>query len=147
MSKKIDYDQLIRKASLSVVKDILNQIAVDGLFKKQHIYVTFSLEHPSVKVSKLIRDDFDDEMTIVLQYEFWDLNIDDYGFSVSLAFENSDETLYIPYSAISSVSDPSEDFCLDFIPDFSDIKKEKNSVKNEDVSGKVISIDAFRKGK
>lgn len=132
------------------MKDILKQISVEGLFKKQHIYVTFALSHPDVKISKLLRDDFEDEMTIVLQYEFWDLNVDDFGFSVSLSFEHSDETIYIPFSSIISVSDPSEDFCLDFSPDFSDtkpkIEKKIDSIQNTHSNGKVISLDAFRKG-
>ena len=151
MSKKLDYNLLLKKASLSVVKEILKQISLEGLFKKQHIYVTFALSHPDVKISKLLRDDFDDEMTIVLQYEFWDLIIDDFGFSISLAFEHSDETIYIPFSSIISVSDPSEDFCLDFTPDFSDtkpkIEKKTESIQKGTSNGRVISLDAFRKGK
>ena len=145
MAKKLEYNSLIRKASISVVKEILNQISTEGLYKKQHIYITFSLNHPGVKISKLLKDDFGNEMTIVLQYEFWDLVVDDYGFSVNLAFEHSDETLYIPFSALVSVSDPSEDFCLDFSPDFSDIPTEVHQVKNK--IDNVISFSAFKKGK
>lgn len=146
MTKKLEYNTLIRKASISIVKEILNQISTEGLYKKQHIYITFSLNHPGVKVSKLLKDDFDDEMTIVLQYEFWDLVIDDYGFSVNLAFEHSDETLYIPFSSLISVSDPSEDFCLDFVPDFSDIPPKDNSIENNK-SNNIISFSEFKKDK
>lgn len=147
MSKKLDYNVLMKKASLSVVKEILNQVAVDGLFKKQHVYITFATNHPDVKISKLLKEDFEDEMTIVLQYEFWDLVVDDYGFSVSLAFDHSDETLYIPFASLISVSDPSEDFCLDFVPDFSEVKPAvPNELPQKQPSGgKIISFDAFRK--
>lgn len=145
MAKKIEYNFLIKKASISIVKEILTQISTEGLYKKQHIYITFSLKHPGVKISKLLRDDFDDEMTIVLQYEFGDLVIDDYGFSVSLAFEHSDETLYIPFSSLISVSDPSEDFCLDFTPDFSDIETETPKIENK--ADNIISFSAFKKDK
>ena len=144
MPKKIDYNLLMKKASISVVKKILQQVAEEGLYKKQHVYVTFSLNHPSVKVSRLLKDDFDDEMTIVLQYEFWDLIVDDYGFSVSLAFEHSDETLYIPFASLISISDPSEDFCLDFVPDFSEVVPNKKSEETKP-SGNVISLNEFRK--
>ncbi len=149
MSKKLDYGFLLRKASISVVKEIIEQIATEGLYKKQHIYITFALNHPNVKISKLLRDEYDDEMTIVLQYEFWDLIVDDFGFSVSLAFEHSDETIYIPFASMISVSDPSEDFNLEFTPDFSDIdpKTAKVDETSSGRSSKIISLDIFRKGK
>ena len=149
MSKKLDYAFLLRKASISVVKEIIEQIATEGLYKKQHIYITFALNHPNVKISKLLRDEYDDEMTIVLQYEFWDLIADDFGFSVSLAFEHSDETIYVPFASMISVSDPSEDFNLEFTPDFSDIdpKTAKVDKTSNGRSSKIISLDAFRKGK
>ncbi len=145
MAKKLDYGFLLRKASISVVKEIIEQIANEGLYKKQHIYITFALNHPDVKISKLLRKDYDDEMTIVLQYEFWDLVVDDYGFSVSLAFEHSDETIYVPFAAMISVSDPSEDFTLEFTPNFSDLKPKMEVPPASKSDGKVISLDIFRK--
>ena len=150
MTKKLDYGFLMRKASISIVKEIIKQIATEGLYKKQQVYITFAINHPDVRMSKLLREDYDGEMTIVLQYEFWDLILDDYGFSVSLAFEHSDETIYVPFAALISVNDPSEDFCLDFTPDFSEIKPKTESKSQQsegDKAGKVISLDAFRKGK
>lgn len=145
MSKKLDYDLLLRKASIAVVKEILQQIEAEGIYKKQHIYITFALNHPDVKISKLLREDYDDEMTIVLQYEFWDLIVDDYGFSVSLAFEHSDETIYVPFASMISVSDPSEDFNLEFTPNFSELKPKIEATQTNKPDGKVISLDIFRK--
>jgi hypothetical protein len=145
VQKKIEYEQLLRKASLSVVKEILKQIATYDLYKRQHIYITFATNHSGVKISDLLRNDFDDEMTIVLQYEFWDLIIDDLGFSISLAFEHSDETLYIPFTAIISVSDPSEDFSLEFVPDFAEMKTVATEPQKKNSPGKIISIDTLRK--
>jgi hypothetical protein len=146
VSRKLDYEFLLKKASLSVFKEILVQVSKDGLFKKQHVYITFSLNHPGTQVSQFLREEFEDEMTVVLQYEFWDLRVDEYGFSVSLAFQHADETLYIPFSSIILVNDPSEDFSLEFIPDFSDIKHEKSENTNQQSSSKkIISLDVFRK--
>ena len=145
MEKKLDYGFLLRKASISVVKEIIEQIAIEGLYKKQHIYITFALNHPDVKISKLLREEYDDEMTIVLQYEFWDLVVDDYGFSVSLAFEHSDETIYVPFAAMISVSDPSEDFSLEFTPNFSELKPKVEKSQSSKSDSKVISLDMFRK--
>ena len=145
VEKKLDYGFLLRKASISIVNEILEHIANDGLYKKQHIYVTFALNHPDVKVSQLLRKDYEDEMTIVLQYEFWDLIVDDYGFSVSLAFEHSDETIYVPFAAMISVSDPSEDFNLEFTPNFAELKPKVEKPQATKSSDKVISLDIFRK--
>jgi hypothetical protein len=143
MAKRIDYESLKKKAVYSVIKDILRQIANEGLYKKQHIYITFSLRHPNVRISDTLRKSFDDEMTIILQCEFWDLNVDDYGFSVGLAFEHADEVIYIPYSSLISFSDPSEDFCIELTPDFQsvNIPQSKRSTSN------IISIDAIRSDK
>lgn len=145
MEKKLDYGFLLRKASISVVKEIIEQIASEGLYKKQHIYITFALNHPDVKISKLLREEYDNEMTIVLQYEFWDLVVDDYGFSVSLAFEHSDETIYVPFAAMISVSDPSEDFSLEFTPNFSELKPKVEKSQSSKSDSKIISLDMFRK--
>ena len=140
MSQAINYESLLREASLDVVKKILNLIAKNAIYKKQHLYITFASKHPGVKMTDEFKDE--DEMTIVLQNEFWDLKIDDYGFSVSLAFDNSDETIYIPFSSLIYVNDPSEDFSLNFVPIFSDIKNETN---NKQYTNKIISLADFRK--
>lgn len=144
ISQKIDYEALTRKALLSVAKEILQLVALNGLYKKQHLYITFSLHHPGIEVSNTLREDFEDELTIVLEHEFWDLSIDDYGFSVSLNFDHGNESLYIPFSSIITVQDPSEDFFLEFSPDLKDIKPQPSKLE---VKSNVISIDAFRKGK
>lgn len=145
LSKELDYGLLLRNASISVVKEILKQIRDEGLYKRQHIYVTFALNHPDVRISKLLRDEYDDEMTIVLQYEFWDLILDDYGFSVSLAFEHSDETIYVPFASMISVTDPSEDFSLEFTPNFSECKPKTEINQQQNSPNKIISLDIFRK--
>ncbi len=143
MAQRIIYEKLLRDASISIVKKVLNQVAREGFFKKQHLYITFSVKHPGVKIEPDIEDALDDdELTIVLQYEYWDLKVDDYGFSVCLAFETADANLYIPYSSLISFSDPSEDFCLNFIPDFSDVPTPQQPCSTH---AKIISLDAFRK--
>lgn len=145
MTTKIDYDAVLSKAKISMVQEIIRQIEKLGINGKQGLFVTFELQHPDVRISDYLKKDFGDKMTIVLQHEFWDLKSDDFGFSVGLAFENGDEEVYIPYSSISSINDPSEDFYLDLVPDFSKRKLEV-SIKNEKSnSSNVVSFDAFRK--
>jgi hypothetical protein len=144
VAKKVDYRALERKAAFAIIRDILSQVAENGLYKNQHLYVTFSLGHPDVEASDALRSEFNEDITIVLQYEFWELNVDDRGFSVSLAFPHSDETIYVPFSSIISLSDPSEDFAIELEPDFSDIKKKPSPDSKSGKNGKVISLDSFR---
>ena len=134
----------MQNASISVVKKILEQVSDNGFDKEQHLYITFSLKHPSVKISDALKSEFGDEITIVLQYEFWDLKVDDYGFSVTLAFDKADECIYVPFSSLINVNDPSENFNLDFMPDLGDVKVQPQ-IKEEANNSKIISLDAFRK--
>jgi hypothetical protein len=136
----------MRNASISVVRKILDQAAVDGFHNKQHLYVTFFLAHKDVQASEALRanvNNDDNEMTVVLQYEFWDLKTDEFGFAVSLAFEHDDETLYIPFAALISVSDPSEKFSLEFIPDLTDTKPSSAQRAIPKLTN-VIQLDSFR---
>jgi hypothetical protein len=138
----MNYEQMVNDALLSVVRNILGIVAKDGLYKKQHLYIIFATQHPGVDISEFLAEEFDEEMTIVLQYEFWDLKIDNYGFSVTLAFEHDDETLYIPFSSITSLSDPSEDFSIELRPNFADVKESAD----KGAKSNVVTLDIFRKG-
>lgn len=149
VARKFEYDVLMKEAAISVVKKILKTVAESGFYKKQHLYITFDLRHPNTEVSKALKDEYEDEMTIVLQHEFWDLKVDDFGFSVSLAFEEGDETIYIPYASLVEINDPSENFVLEFSPDYTDVRSQDESkvtitdTKNDD--SKVITIDFLKK--
>jgi hypothetical protein len=148
MGQKIDYVGLLKDASVSVVRKILELASTSGFGKKQHLYITFTLAHRDVVVPDALRDDAGDEMTIVLQYEFWDLKVDEFGFTVGLAFEHADEALYIPFAALMSVSDPSEDFSLEFVPDLGSVIPTHASTQNAKPGSsvaKIIQLDAYRK--
>lgn len=138
--KKINYKKLINEAEISVVRQILQTIETQGLVQKQHLYIKFATQHPGVIMSDILHEDFETDMTIVMQYEFWNLQVDDYGFSVSLSFEHDDEDLYIPFSSIISIEDPSENFHMDLVPDFSS-KKDGVQNKNADVLSNIISFE------
>ena len=146
MNNKIDYNKLIRDAEISVARSILKSVEKNGFFKDQHLYITFALDHKDVVVSSAVKSD-NDELTIVLQYEFWDLNVDEYGFSVGLAFDESNETIYVPFASLIEINDPSEDFRIELIPDYSQLKPKQNNVckDNKEGNSNVISLDIFRK--
>ena len=143
--KTVNYEKLLRDASISVVKQVLNMVSREGFAKKQHLYITFAQNHPDVRTSEFLKNEFGDEITIVLQHDFWELTVDDYGFSVGLSFDHSDESIYVPFAALISINDPSENFSLGFIPDFSD--RNPNSTQDDKTSGNIISFSEIRQNK
>ncbi|MDR2074627.1 MAG: ClpXP protease specificity-enhancing factor SspB [Holosporales bacterium] len=146
VSKKIDYNEMTNKALLKVVRDILEIIAEKGVYKKQHLCITFATNHLDVEMSEFLREEFEEEMIIILQYEFWDLIVDEHGFYVSLSFEHGEETLYVPFASIVSVMDPSEGFCLELTPSFENVKKKEIPEVTAQKSN-VIFLDMFKKEK
>lgn len=133
ITNEFDYELMVQNALRSVVKNALKYVEKHGLPGDHHFYITFESNRNDVKIPKFLRQKYPLEVTIVLQYQFWDLIVDDEGFSVSLAFDDVREVLYIPYNAIISFLDPSVEFGLEFIPNRS------NNFNN------VVSIDSFRR--
>ena len=108
------YDLWIEDAFRSVVRRALNYTATRGLPGDHHFYITFRTEAPGVRMPGYLKAQHPLEMTIVLQFKFDDLAIDDDGFSVGLSFKGKRENLYIPFAAVSSFADPSVNFGLQF---------------------------------
>lgn len=79
-----------------------------------HFYITFDLDHPETEISDVLRKTHVDQMTIVLQHQFWNLTVEDDFFSVELSFNNVREKLVVPYDALISFADPSSRFGLQF---------------------------------
>ena len=146
------YDQMVERALRGVVRDALEQTAKHGPLGDHHFYITFRTHQPGVRMAEHIKVRHPDEMTIVLQHQFWDLVVDDDGFSVALSFSGSTEHLRIPFAAITGFADPSAKFGLQFQTiDADELDDEPapahsadNTPKGEE-SGKVVALDAFRK--
>ena len=111
---KLDYHAIIQEALRDVVRRILAQVAEHGLPGDHYFYIGFRTDKPGVLIPKSLRDRYPQEMTIVLQHQFWDLETDDEGFSVSLSFSTSQQRLTIPFAALTVFADPSADFVLQF---------------------------------
>ena len=147
------YDALVQKALVSVVKEVLSDVAVNGLTENHHFYVRFRTDHPNTKVPGFLRKRHPEEVMIVLQHQFWNLKVDESGFSVDLSFDNNPETLRIPFNALTAFVDPSVKFALQFTPKFDDIepteKKPSGSKKNSEKTSKsddnIIRFDSFKK--
>ena len=110
----IRYDLLAQDALRGVVRRVLGDVARNGLPGEHHFYVTFGTGAPGVKISDRLRVEHPDEMTIVLQHQFWDLEVTDETFEVGLSFKGIPERLVIPFEAIKGFFDPSVQFGLQF---------------------------------
>lgn len=152
------YEKMVQNALLGVVKKVLEEINKNGLQGDHHFYLTFRTDHPKVSMPSYLMEAYKEEMTIILQHQFWDLDVYDKGFSVSLSFNDVPESLYIPFTAIINFVDPSVRFGLQFEADFEEDdeeevetkektkKSKKTTSKNTttDTSNNVVQLDAFR---
>lgn len=110
----IRYDVLVQNALRSVVRKVLTDSVKDGLPGAHHFYISFDTGAPGVKISPRLKEMYPEEMTIVLQHQFWDLAVTETGFEVSLSFDKIPERLCVPYETITGFFDPSVKFGLKF---------------------------------
>jgi uncharacterized protein len=110
----IRYDLQVQDALRGVVRKVLSDAARDGLPGEHHFYITFRTHAPGVKLSNRLLEQYPEEMTIILQYQFWDLKVNEDGFEVGLHFKNVPERLQVPFDAVAGFYDPSVQFGLKF---------------------------------
>lgn len=159
------YDRMIEDALRSVVRDSLKKAAETGLPGNHHFYITFATGHDGVSMPKQLRAQHSEEMTIVLQHQYWDLEVGEDSFAVSLSFNRAQQRLHIPYAAITTFADPSVQFGLQFqarnAEDEDEAIVETDSSEKpaiaesgdraevqaqaQDGAGEVIALDSFRK--
>lgn len=154
------YDKMVETALRGVVRKSIEEVMEHGLNGEHHFYITFITDYPGVQIPDYLRDRYPGEMTIVLQYQFSDLDVDDTNMQVTLSFNNVPEKLIIPLSAISIFADPSVNFALQFQPmgdsfDEVDLMSALDDDGDDDGSGggkgkggtpgEVVSLDQFRK--
>jgi hypothetical protein len=110
----IRYDILTRDALRGVLRQVLTDAATDGLPGDHHFYITFLSKADGVKLSPRLLAQYPEEMTIILQHQFWDLVVTEDRFEVGLSFGGTPERLVVPFSAIKGFFDPSVKFGLQF---------------------------------
>src|SRR5207237_8488197 len=110
----LQYWKMGENALRGVVRAALQRAAREGLKSAHHFYIGFDTQMPGVVIPDHLRTRYPDEMTIVLQHQFWDLEIAEEGFSVTLSFQKQPERLVVPFAAIRSFADPSVNFALEF---------------------------------
>ncbi|WP_353858979.1 ClpXP protease specificity-enhancing factor SspB [Azospirillum formosense] len=114
--EQLRYDRMVEAALRGVVRDALRQVTDRGLPGDHHFYLTFRTGYPGVDIPEYLSSQYPNEMTIVIQYQFYGLEALDDHFEVTLSFNNVHERLVIPYAAITTFADPSENFALQFQP-------------------------------
>ena len=148
------YDKMVERALRGVVRQALEEVVKDGLIDDHHFYITFFTDFKDVKLPNYLKERYPGEMTIVLQHQFYDLEVDAEKFTVMLSFNNVPERLTIPLTAITIFADPSVNFALQFQPlseeDDDEIHFEAEELEldkddKQKKKGEVVSLDSFRK--
>lgn len=156
------YDKMVEQALRGVVRQAVEEVMkYQGLPGDHHFYITFMTDYPGVKIPDYLRERYPGEMTIVLQYQFHDLDVNKERLQVTLSFNNVPERLEIPLAAITIFADPSVNFALQFQPlgddmepdydpdedegDMADGGDDDKPAKGKKKSGEVVSLDQFRK--
>ena len=150
----IPYDEIVQEALRDVVGRVLSEVEHSGgLPGEHHFYITFKTRLPGVAIPKHLAERFPDEMTIVLQHRFWDLKVEDDGFSVGLSFGGVASTLSVPFAAVTRFHDPAVEFSLTFQANADDeLPEEHDQAENDSPKAEpgedgsnVVSVDFTRK--
>lgn len=154
------YEQIVQDALRGVVRTVLTRVARDGMPGDHHFYITFRTAHPGVTLPQRLRETYPEEMTIVLQHQFFGLELKEDAFEVTLSFNRSLERLRVPYAAVTAFVDPSVNFGLQFqsvedaapaaaaAPDAEASEPDAAAAEaapDAPPAEKVVSLDAFRK--
>lgn len=159
----LDYPRLIADALRDVARRALLHAAEHGLPGEHHFYLTFRTEADEVHLPDFLRQQYPGEMTVVLQNQYWDLVVDDWGFSVTLAFGGSRHRIGVPFGALSAFADPAAQVGLRFEPPPEGEGEEAAGEGTEpgtepapdpgddtadvpaDAGGQVVNLESFRK--
>lgn len=110
----IRYDVLAQEAFRGLVKKVLAEVAHAGLPGEHHFYIIFDTRAPGVRISARLKERYPDEMTIVIQHQYWELVVNETSFEIGLSFSGVPEKLVVPFAAIRGFFDPSVEFAVQF---------------------------------
>jgi len=151
----LDYHALIQNALRSVVREAMTRVAAEGFPGEHHFYLSFRSAAEGVVVPSFLRERYPDEITIVLQNQFWNLEVDEEGFSVSLNFDASRQRVGVPWEALTAFVDPAAEFALRFAPEEAEedeasageagASEDDGAAGSADATAEVVSIQRFKK--
>jgi uncharacterized protein len=158
----LDYPRLMVNALRGVLREALSIVEEEGLPGEHHFYIAFNTQGPGVVLPGHIRDQYPEQMTIVLQKQFSDLVVDEDGFAVTLSFNRAKQRLYIPFASVLSFADPTAHFGLQFVEPptvgedgegatdgaeaaTDDAREDAGTGDGKSAGGKVVAFDPSRK--
>jgi hypothetical protein len=155
------YDRMVEQALRGVVRKALSEAGQRGLPGDHHFYITFHTDRPGVGIADWLHQQYPQEMTIILQHQFWDLVVEEERFAITLSFGGRHERLTIPFSALTAFADPSVKFGLQFEANEDELQAKTPAAKatkqsdpavlpaptaeDERKGADVVALDAFRK--
>jgi uncharacterized protein len=163
------YDQLAQNALRGVVRDALRRVEKSGLPGEHHFYIQFNTKYPGVNIGARLAERYPREMTVVLQHQFFNLQVTEERFQVELSFDNIPERLIVPFASVKGFLDPAVQFGLQFevvVAESAEAAAEQKAKKSSELKSndettekpsdsaadeksddapKVVSLDAFRK--
>src|SRR5262249_23228088 len=147
------YEKMVEAALRGVVRDALTRAAREGLKSQHHFYIGFDTKMPGVAIPDYLHAKYPEVMTIVLQHQFWDLEVGEAQFAVTLSFQKQFERLVVPLAAVRSFADPSVNFALEFTPAEDNPARpaavpaplEAPPKPTAKTSAEVVTLDSFRK--
>ena len=156
MSRSIDYGNLMHRAMRGLIQDVLEDVRDNGLPGAHHFFITFDTTHSDARLADWLKERYPNEMTVVMQHWFDNLEVTDQGFSVTLNFGDAPENLYVPYDSIETFVDPSVEFGLRFESQDDEDAEEDDApeaagstpetpAEDEKPEADVVSLDSFRK--
>ncbi len=155
MARGIDYGGMMHRAMQRLIADVLQAVADEGLPGEHHFFITFDTRDPDVQMADWLRERYPEEMTIVIQHWFDNLEIKADGFTITLNFGESPEPMYIPFDALRTFVDPSVEFGLRFETqpdddeddedDAEEFEEEGGDDDNPKGGAEVVSLDKWRK--
>ena len=157
-SKSFDYDFLVEESLKNVVKKVLKITSESGLIGNSHFFITFNGNDPNVKVPLELKNADNSEIKIIIQHQFWDLKTSEDHFEVTLSFSGEKKNISVPFKAITSFTDPSVGFGLQFkiednlkntsLTKIENLDANKPTITDLDdtdlKSGEIVSLDEFR---
>lgn len=159
------YDQYVDDALRGVARRVLRDVGEHGLTGTHHFYISFRTSHPGVEMPDYLRARYPEEITVVLQHQFWGLEVTEEQFTVTVSFNRQNERLVVPFAALTAFVDPSVRFGLQFEDGKAEAgatsgpetrppsgpdgpgggKPEPKAMEKTEPASKVVTLDAFRK--